>query len=317
MFGGKREKALEEELAAAREQSERRAELLRRITSQRDEVLEQFAQLASSRAQMERDAAQTGEQMQQLMDLARESADAAGDIHNDIMGAHNGLGTFDVNHSVFVGQVKKQNEKVVEIVESNKHFTTPMKYIQGLPASLREENQGYERRAGRMADCAKSMGVLSLNAAIEAGRMGAAGEAFVAAAEEVRQCAEGYERDAKEMKKELAAAKERISSLEDQVRRLNELLKENNISMGKLYKDCMQSMASYEAQQIDIRGILTDRAIGKADGLQQAEKECSKIEERIKLRMGDLEDEIAVQQKCADALEAIFRELDQAAAELA
>ena len=73
-------------------------------------------------------------------------------------------------------QVKGQNEKVVEIVENNKHFTTPMKkHISEVPQALREMRQARNgERAERMEELSKTMGVLALNSAIEAGRMGRA-----------------------------------------------------------------------------------------------------------------------------------------------
>lgn len=313
MFGGKREKALEEELFTVREQSGQRKKLLHEIAEQKDNILEQFAQMTASRAQMEKDIEQTKEEMQHIYELAESSEEAAGDIHNTMIEINNGVGTFTVNHSVFVGQVKKQNEKVVEIVESNKHFTTPMKYISEVPGSLKEEQQKLRDRAERMVEFSKNMGVLSLNAAIEAGRMGETGSKFIAAAEEIRSFSENYEKEAKEMEEQLAKSDARIRELEEQVHHLNELLKENNISMGKLYKDCLQSMATYETQQIDLRDLISDTMIGRADALQQSEKECAQIEERVLLRMGELQDEIKDQKNSADELEAICKKLQQSA----
>lgn len=39
-------------------------------------------------------------------------------------------------------QVKGQNEKVVEIVENNKHFTTPMKHISEAPQAASRDAPG-------------------------------------------------------------------------------------------------------------------------------------------------------------------------------
>lgn len=313
MFGGKREKALEEELFTVREQSGQRKKLLYEIAEQKDNILEQFAQMTASHAQMEKDINQTKEEMQHIYELAESSTETAGDIHNTLIEVNNGVGTFEVNHSVFVGQVKKQNEKVVEIVESNKHFTTPMKYISEVPGEIREEQQLLRQRAERMVEFSKNMGVLSLNAAIEAGRMGECGSKFITAAEEIRSFSENYEKEAREMGEQLEKSDERIKALEEQIHHLNELLKENNISMGKLYKDCLQNMSSYEAQQINLRELISDTVIGRADALQQSEKECAKIEERILKRMGNLQEEIKDQKSSADELETLCKRVQQSA----
>ena len=130
MFSGKREKALlEEELAALRETEKRERELLHKIAGQKDTAEEQFARMTASRAQMEKEIEEIEQQMQQNGELSENGAQAAGELHNTLITMNNGIATFDANHSVFMEQVKGQNEKVVEIVENNKHFTTPMREV--------------------------------------------------------------------------------------------------------------------------------------------------------------------------------------------
>jgi hypothetical protein len=97
------------------------------------------------------------------------------------------------------------------------------------------------------------------------------------------------------MAERLDAANARVNELEEQVKRLNELIKENNISMSKLMQNGMQGMASYEAGQLDLRGILSDTSLGKTDALQLSEREINKILERMTLQMGDIKDEFATQ----------------------
>lgn len=58
------------------------------------------------------------------------------------------------------------------MVEENKHFTTPSKFLNEFPVALKAENEKDREELEKMQDCGKQMGVLALNAAIEAGRMG-------------------------------------------------------------------------------------------------------------------------------------------------
>lgn len=314
MFGSKREHALEEELAVVRKENERRGRLLSEIAGGKEEIAEQFARMMASYAQIAKDVGRIREQLVEVRELADSSAMAAGDVRNAIVEINNGVGTFDVNHSLFVGEVKKQDDKIATIVESNKHFTTPMKYISELPVHLKEEQSGWEERARTMAELSKSMSVLALNAAIEAGRMGESGSRFVSAAEEIRIFSERYEREARELAGQLSDSKERTVELEEQVHHLSELLKENNISMGRLYKDALQSLMAYEGQQMDIRKIVPDSSIGRADALQQSQQECGKAQERILGRMDELELELKEYKNCADELEAICKSLFASAA---
>ena len=313
MFGGKREKALETELSAIKAENVRRGELLADIVGQKDDILEQFARMTASDAQIEKDVAQVKTDLQQAFELAENSAVAAGEVRGAMIEINNGIGTFDVNHSVYISQLKKQNEKIVEVVESNKHFTTPMKHISEMPAVLKEERQELKEGTARMKDLSKNMSVISLNAAIEAGRLGEAGTRFIMAAEEVRAFAEKYEAEATEMEEKLNASEERITELEEQIHHLNELLKENNIAMGKVYKDALQNMATYEASQIDIRSLVSDVAIAKADALQQSENEIVKNKERMLLNIDSIESELKEQKGSADELETLCKKLQHTA----
>lgn len=157
------------------------------------------------------------------------------------------------------------------------------------------------------------MSVLSLNAAIEAGRLGESGSKFIAAAEEVRANSEAYERETIALAEALEQSENRIGELEEQIHHLNELLKENNISMGKLYKDCLQNTASYEGAQIDPRELLPESLIGRADALQQAGRESVKVEEHVLGVLGNMQEELGEQKGGADELERIYEGLQQSA----
>lgn len=255
MFSGKREKALlEEELAALRETEKRERELLHKIAGQKDTAEEQFARMTASRATDGKRDRRDRTAMRRTGSCRRTGAQAAGELHNTLI-TRITESRRSTPTTAFYGAGEGANEKVVEIVENNKHFTTPMKHISEAPQALREMRQALGERAERMEELSKTMGVLALNSAIEAGRMGESGTRFVTAAEQVRAYADDYEQEALALKDQLGEAEERIASLEEQVHHLNELLKENNISMGKLYRDCAQNMAAYETGQIGLRGL--------------------------------------------------------------
>jgi chromosome segregation ATPase len=244
---------------------------------------------------MEKDLEQVEEHIHHIEELSGSSEQAAGDVHSAMIEMNNAVGTFDVNHSVFVKRRKEQDEMIMEIVESNKHFTTPMKYLTELPANMREDYKAIGANLAAMKEASHHMSVVSLDAAIEASRMGTEGARLVAAIEDVRVSSGRYEKAAKEISDRIDTANARMDELEEQVRRLNELIKENNISMSRLMQNGMQGMASYEAGQLDLRGILSDSSIGKTDALQLSEREINKILERMTLQMGDIKDEFAAQ----------------------
>ena len=72
-------------------------------------------------------------------------------------------------------------QEMAQLVEENKHFTTPSKFLNEFPVALKAENEKTREELEKMQGCGKQMGVLALNAAIEAGRMGEGGKQFVTA----------------------------------------------------------------------------------------------------------------------------------------
>ena len=313
MFGGKKEKALEEALEAAKAAETESRETFAKIAGRQDDMTERFAHMMASRNQMEQDISQVTEKLSHVGALSQSGSQAAEELHGAIVAINNGVGTFDVNHSLFMEQVKAQNEAVKEAAERDKNMTASVKSIAEAAASLAEKRQQLHEHTGRMMEFSKSMGVLSLNAAIEAGRMGEAGMKFITAAEEVRSFSEQYESEAKAIEAQLAASDEKIAELEAQVQQLNELLKESNQSMGKLLMDCMQNTATYEQSQLDLRGLLPDTLVGKSDALQRVQLECAETGEHIGAVMESLSEELKEQKESADALEQICEEVVTAA----
>lgn len=313
MFNGKRERALEEALDQARDRNERRRRILWEICGQKESTTEQFTRLTASRAQIIQNIDRVEEELQQIAELSDHSTAAAGDVHSVMIEMNNAVESFDANHSVFVGQVKKQNEKVMEVVESNKHFTTPMKYISETPVFMRDDYHAMQEKVKQMQEYSRNMGVLALNAAIEAGRMGEAGSRFIASAEEIRASSENYEKAAAELEAQVNASNQRVDALEEQVRHLNQLLKDNNILMGKVMKDGMMNLATYEAGQLELRSALPDTAVGKADALLQSEIEAAKIEEQIRNQVGYIRGELGEEKNCIEELENIYKKIQQSA----
>lgn len=108
-------------------------------------------------------------------------------------------------------------QEMAQLVEENKHFTTPSKFLNEFPVALKAENEKTREELEKMQDCGKQMGVLALNAAIEAGRMGEGGKQFVTAAETIRVSAGTYDELIDQAHKRLADSDERIAELEEQV----------------------------------------------------------------------------------------------------
>ena len=199
------------------------------------------------------------------------------------------------------GQLKQEVEKELQmataLVEDNKHFTSPAKYLSEVPNSMKQSCQSYEQQLDDMTEYGKRMGVLALNAAIEAGRMGESGKGFVLAAEEIRQTAVGYEKAAVSLKEEVEHSKEKIAELEDVIVHLISLMKENNVGTTKLFRKCQETYKCME--QSGMRDFSEDLILirDKVVNMRNLDEEIAKCTERTKIQLSDIQEDIQSQKK--------------------
>lgn len=191
--------------------------------------------------------------------------------------------------------VMENYEAVMNLVEENKHYTTPSKYLKEIPGKLRQEYQSYEKKADGLAESARQMSVQAINAAVEAGRMGETGKKFVAASEELRQMALDYEKSALSMKEELEASQERTKELEEYVLRLVSLIKEGNVGTTRLMKKYMALHKGVES--CSMRDFSDDVTLmrDKVVAIRNLDEELLKSSERNKIQLTDIQEELQTQ----------------------
>lgn len=191
--------------------------------------------------------------------------------------------------------VQNQMETAAELVEENKHFTSPAKYLTEAPASLKQSCQSYEEQLQEMAEYGRSMGVMALNAAIEAGRMGENAKQFVLASEEIRQTALAYEKAAITMKEEVVSSRAKIDELEETIHHLVSLLKDSNMGTTRLFKKCQET--SSMVQNSSMRDFSDDMILfrDKVVGMRNLDEEVAKCGERNKIQLSDIQEEIQAQ----------------------
>lgn len=194
-------------------------------------------------------------------------------------------------------EVESQCEMATALVEENKHFTSPAKYLSEVPHTLKQSYQSYEQQLDDMTEYGKRMGVLALNAAIEAGRMGDSGKGFVLAAEEIRQTAVSYEKAAATMKEEIEASREKINELEETITHLISLMKENNVGTAKLFKKCQETQKI--AEKVSIRDFSDDLIMirDKVVNIRNLDEEIAKCAERNKIQLCDIQEDIQNQKQ--------------------
>lgn len=277
------------------------------MEDQKDMFDASVAELAESYRQVAADVAQLSENMNNAITLASGNAEI-----------ENGLGAIinDYRERVQKKEMQQQAsdeayhrllDATTRLVDVNKHFTTPSKYISEFPSTYKAQNQSCRENLDQMEEFGKQMGVLSLQAAIEAGRLGEDGRQFVETAEDIRTYVANYDKVIAQTRLQLEQSDERLSELENQVHHLITLLKENNIATAKLMNLCQDAVNKSDA--LNHNSLMDDfiEIQNKMSTLRNADEEIVKSEERNRMQVDDLNEEFLAQQKNQKE---IFRMID-------
>lgn len=295
VFG--RNKVSQEEV----EEQKKRAELDEQLFSRLEESRELFSadveEIEESYRQVEADVRQVKENMKSAASLAEENTRVEAALIHSLNECGERLKSEEDRQQEVLQQFRNISDETTRLVDENKHFTTPSKYLTEFSAHLREQNRSYSASLDQMSDYGKQMGVLALNAAIEAGRMGESGKQFVTAAEDIRSYASNYDKEILNVRTQLEESEHRIAELEEQVKHLVKHLKDSNVSTAKLMKSCGELVRRTE-NEVD-RGISEEVTALKNQVtiLKNADEEIIKSEERNRMQMDDLTEEFTSQQQ--------------------
>lgn len=256
-----------------------------------------MAEIKESHRQVEADVAQVKDNVQNAAALAAGNVEIEAGLGRAIGECRDAMLVQEEKQKKLVLDVHQLYEDSTKLVDDNKHFTTPSKYLSEFPGTLKSDNQQFAEKLDRMQEYGKQMGVLALNAAIEAGRLGESGKQFVTAAEDIRSYAANYDAIIAESRTQLAESKQQIAELEEQMHHLIGLLKENNIATARLMKSCAEVTRGADAVNEAALSEALSSVVNDIVGLRNADEEIVKSEERNRMQLEDLAEEFHSQQK--------------------
>lgn len=160
-------------------------------------------------------------------------------------------------------------DAVNTVMENGRHSTDVAKAMLTGIESLTGAVQALQETADQLGAMGRNMGVLALNSAIEAGRLGPEAVKYVKAAEEVRVNAEGYTSAAGTVSDGLAGLKETCNALSDAVNRAIALMKNTSKGLVRLSEQAEENRKFIEEHAPDRSGFsardIADDIAGIAD----------------------------------------------------
>ena len=243
------------------------------------------------------DADQSSANIDSISNLAQQNVETEASLIFQLEELVKNLRALDQVHESMVQRIQNQAANTQAVVEQNKHFTTPSKEISEIPNIIRDNTGKSRSTLVKMSDCCKQMTVLSLNAAIEAGRMGEQGMQFVRVAEEIRSYSYNYNSAIAEMESLLNEQEHWSAKIEDQIHHLINLIKESNIATGKLMKQNHELVADIDRIDSPKLPERMDDIRNKVIGIRNSEEEIVKAEERNRMQMGYITEELMSSRK--------------------
>ncbi len=257
-----------------KESVEKNREIFLQIAEKSEGFDAQFTKVEEEGKQVRRDILQLNGNVKKLTDFAKANIQT----EEALVYSANEFAEFfqknQENYEMLKELIIRQLETSTFLVEENKHYTTPAKYLSMTPETLRKQNCSYEKHLDEMAEFHKRMNILALNAAIEAGRMGESGKQFVNAAEEIRQTVLSCEKETLAFKEELMESQKQIAELEKTIQQLIKRMKSSNKGTAKLFKKCQDT--AEKAETISFYGFSE-----KMDDFQDKLMEIRTREEQI------------------------------------
>lgn len=183
---------------------------------------------------------------------------------------------------------QKQLEDMTNLVEENKHVTSPAKYLQEVSGTMKMEVSSLCTQLTGMEEDGEKMRRLALNAAEED---------YVIVLEQIGQMAANFAQQSHTMRMEIASSNERIAELEEVVGRLLQLVKESNKGATRILKknrECCQKI-----ETTGMRDFTEDIVVfrDKIVGMRNLDEEIAKCAERDKIQLNDVQEDVAKQKE--------------------
>lgn len=299
MFGNKN-RLSSDEIRIMREQLEESQSVFNNMEEAHGVFSADISEMKEALERLDQDANQSAANIESITEMAEQNIETEASLIHKLEEFTNNMKQLEEFHESIVQIIRNHAQDTQAVVEQNKHFTSPSKEIVEIPAIIRDNTTKSRTAVVKMNDCSKQMSVLALNAAIEAGRMGDQGKQFVKAAEEIRTYTANYGNAIAELQEILDEQEKWSAKIEEQIRHLVNLLKENNVSTGKLMKQNNELVDNIDkTDKPDLPGKISEIK-DQVVGMRNADEEILKAEERNRMQIGYITEEVLSSRKNMD-----------------
>ena len=310
MFHSKEVKQQLEQASQIRARSQEYVRVLGKTQEKVAEAQVEIDQVGMSATKMDRSLTRVVDFARETKETADKARQSLEDVRQEISHAQEGL---DVLYGVYdegVDFARHQQEALHRLQEQSKRYT-------GLSKTLAESSGRECIRVESLIEDMKQLhsfqgtiSTLALQAAIDAGRLGEEGTPFIHTAEEIRSLASDFATRTESVTDMVQQLLDEYREMDRQIHSFIALLKENNISLGKLAAEAVKES---EKEPVDVNGLqsLFADLAGGYDTLQEALVHSRQHQEQIMQEMESIGSCYMEQQDSTTHMEEIIGDMKQ------
>ncbi len=238
MFGkGKKQEELEQELLSKQAEADKYLRKLSEVTEKmrlvQKETEEGIVAMEGGQSELDSQMAKLTETVSTAASEAKRQNKRNRELQKQIGALADRADKSEGAYQRSIEGIYRREKELLEMIEQGRKLTSPEEVLELAATGMRQEMEEMVKRISEMGEMERQMGILSLNAAIEAGRLGEEGVEFVKAAEEVRDLSGKYHQSASFMAEKMQKMEERLKEAETQVLYLTQIWNDHNTRLEK------------------------------------------------------------------------------------
>ncbi|MBQ6441028.1 MAG: hypothetical protein IJJ13_00345 [Lachnospiraceae bacterium] len=198
-----------------------------------------FGKLSDDRNGMDQSLTKVVDFVHEGGELANDGTKEATELESRLSALSGEAASSGAQETDLSGAMNETRQDLIDLVEQNKHFSAPAKEVAAGAKDIREELLAVQEETKALSAYFRSVSVMSLTAAIDAGRMGESASKFVQTAEDIRIESEKEERVLQKLIGKLQSLHARMDALDASVEKMNALQTDVN-------KACYRTLTNHE-----------------------------------------------------------------------
>lgn len=316
MFNKKRERELEEELAALKQEYENQKKKIEELSRENEKTEELLVDMTITKSEFEELLVSVAQQMAQLKEYSVANSGQTVLLKQQLEEKTEQNQGYTKEREERVSTAEAELGKLNDLTGKVQNSVEELAQMEHGMDALGEGQEQMHTQFAIMSQASEQMSVLALNAAMEAQKLGADGRRFVAVADAIRECAQQYTQAIEEASRQVDEQKKHTAEMVENRKQTEAFLQEQEAHVVELlngYQDKIsgekEKLSIEESEDnVNLQEILQSLCQGEIEFFNIEEKTISQIEslqknwKEHKECTGKLEESVTQMQRSIEAI---------------